>query len=205
MKISRRGKLARRGKHTKRAGKHLRYKTKSKKFSGSKRYHRGNKRTHKRGKRFHRGGEKGCESLEFTDWTTNTISGSGNNEHTADGNPNIFLTYKKKGSLMSVPSDFSIEFKIRTNTVVRRYISDIVLKRQTSPHITCIITNNQLNSIIESIKNQNNEILVPAYINDNFSVAAIYGSYDFSFQSNLQCFEKVKKLLEDKISSLPPI
>ena len=56
MKLSRRGKQARRGRHTKRAGKHLRYK--SKKFSGSKRYHRGNKRTYKRGKRFHRGGEE---------------------------------------------------------------------------------------------------------------------------------------------------
>jgi hypothetical protein len=59
MKLSRRGKLARRGKHTKRAGKHLRYKTKSKKFRASKRYHRGNKRTYKRGKRFHRGGTHG--------------------------------------------------------------------------------------------------------------------------------------------------
>jgi len=55
MKISRRGKQARRGRHTKRTGKHLRYK--SKKFRASKRYHRGNKRTYKRGKRFHRGGE----------------------------------------------------------------------------------------------------------------------------------------------------
>jgi hypothetical protein len=57
MKLSRRGKLARRGKHTKRAGKYLRYKSKSKKIRASKRYHRGNKRTYKRGKRFHRGGD----------------------------------------------------------------------------------------------------------------------------------------------------
>ena len=35
MKLSRRGKLGRRVRHTKRAGKHLRYKSKSKKFSGS--------------------------------------------------------------------------------------------------------------------------------------------------------------------------
>ncbi len=53
------GKLARRGKHTKRAGKYLRYKSKSKKIRASKRYHRGNKRTYKRGKRFHRGGAHG--------------------------------------------------------------------------------------------------------------------------------------------------
>jgi hypothetical protein len=62
MKISRRGKLARRGKHTKRAGKHLGYKSKSKKFRGSKRYHRGNKRTYKRGRRLHVGGFN-CDSI----------------------------------------------------------------------------------------------------------------------------------------------
>jgi hypothetical protein len=55
MKLSRRGKSARRGRHTKRAGKHLRYK--GKKVRGSKRYHRGHKRTHKRGRRLQRGGE----------------------------------------------------------------------------------------------------------------------------------------------------
>ena len=54
MKLSRRGKSARRGRHTKRAGKHLRYK--GKKVRGSKRYHRGHKRTHKRGRRLQRGG-----------------------------------------------------------------------------------------------------------------------------------------------------
>ena len=53
MKLSRRGKSARRGRHTKRAGKHLRYK--GKKVRGSKRYHRGHKRTHKRGRRLHMG------------------------------------------------------------------------------------------------------------------------------------------------------
>jgi hypothetical protein len=55
MKLSRRGKSARRGRHTKHAGKHLRYK--GKKVRGSKRYHRGHKRTHKRGRRLQRGGE----------------------------------------------------------------------------------------------------------------------------------------------------
>jgi len=167
---------------------------------------RGHKRarTYKRGKRFHRGGEKGCESLEFSDWTT-TMSGFGDNKHTADGTQNIFLTYKKKGSLMSDSSDFSIEFKTRSSKAVSRYISDIVLKRQTSPHITCMITDNQFDSIIESIRKQKNEIVVPAYINDNLLVTAVYGLYDFSFQSNLQCFEKVKTLLEQKISSLPQI
>ena len=58
MKLSRRGKSARRGRHTKRAGKHLRYR--GKKVRGSKRYHRGRGggrvRTHKRGKRLQRGG-----------------------------------------------------------------------------------------------------------------------------------------------------
>jgi hypothetical protein len=54
MKLSRRGKSARRGRHTKRAGKHLRYK--GKKVRASKRYHRAHKRTYKRGRRFHRGG-----------------------------------------------------------------------------------------------------------------------------------------------------
>ena len=53
MKLSRRGKSARRGRHTKRAGKHLRYR--GKKVHASKRYHRGHKRTHKRGRRFHMG------------------------------------------------------------------------------------------------------------------------------------------------------
>ena len=165
---------------------------------------RSRKYGHKRGKRFHRGGVKGCESLEFIDWTT-TMSGFGSNNYTANGNQNIFLTYKKKGSLMSYPSDFSIEFKTRYSKVGGRYVSDIVLKRQTSPYITCMITDNQLNDIIESIGEQKNEILVPAYINDNLSAAAVYGLYDFSFQSNLQCFEKVKTLLEEKINSLAPI
>jgi hypothetical protein len=54
MKLSRRGKSARRGRHTKRTGKHLRYK--GKKVRASKRYHRGHKRTHKRGRRLHMGG-----------------------------------------------------------------------------------------------------------------------------------------------------
>ncbi len=53
MKLSRRGKSARRGRHTKRTGKHLRYK--GKKVRASKRYHRGHKRTHKRGRRLHMG------------------------------------------------------------------------------------------------------------------------------------------------------
>ena len=53
MKLSRRGKSARRGRHTKRAGKHLRYR--GKKVRGSKRY-RGHKRTYKRGRRLQRGG-----------------------------------------------------------------------------------------------------------------------------------------------------
>ena len=54
MKLSRRGKSARRGRHTKRAGKHLRYR--GKKVRASKRYHRAHKRTYKRGRRVHRGG-----------------------------------------------------------------------------------------------------------------------------------------------------
>ena len=54
MKLSRRGKSARRGRHTKRAGKHLRFK--GKKVRASKRYHRAHKRTYKRGRRVHRGG-----------------------------------------------------------------------------------------------------------------------------------------------------
>lgn len=53
MKLSRRRKSARRGRHTKRTGKHLRYKVK--KVHGSKRYHRGHKRTHKRGRRLQGG------------------------------------------------------------------------------------------------------------------------------------------------------
>ena len=57
MKLSRRGKLGRRVRHTKRAGKHLRYKCK--KVHASKRYHRGHKRTHKCGRRFQRGGAPG--------------------------------------------------------------------------------------------------------------------------------------------------
>ena len=65
MKISRRGKLARRGKHTKRAGKHLRYKIKSKQFRASKRYHRGNKRTYKRGRRLHGGGTEVVTDVKF--------------------------------------------------------------------------------------------------------------------------------------------
>ena len=54
MKLSRRGKSARRGRHTKRAGKLLRYR--GKKVRASKRYHRAHKRTYKRGRRVHRGG-----------------------------------------------------------------------------------------------------------------------------------------------------
>ena len=68
MKLSRRGKSARRGRHTKRAGKHLRYR--GKKVRGSKRYHLGHKRTHKRGRRLQRGGgesiEKRLRALNFS-------------------------------------------------------------------------------------------------------------------------------------------
>ena len=60
MKLSRRGKSARRGRHTKRARKNLRYK--GKKVHGSIRYHRGHKRTYKRGKRLQMGGEN-CETI----------------------------------------------------------------------------------------------------------------------------------------------
>lgn len=66
MKLSRRGKSARRGRHTKRAGKKLRYR--GKKVRGSKRYHRGHKRTHKRGRRLQRGGEPCDEIAKIEDW-----------------------------------------------------------------------------------------------------------------------------------------
>lgn len=86
MKLSRRGKSARRGKHTKRAGKHLRYK--GKKVRASKRYHRGHKRTYKRGRRFQRGGVKG-DSVVIAETELN-------------------LLYKKEGSLLPIPNDFKI-------------------------------------------------------------------------------------------------
>ena len=66
MKLSRRGKSARRGRHTKRAGKHLRYR--GKKVRGSKRYHRGHKRTHKRGRRLQRGGLKPNTNIFVLPW-----------------------------------------------------------------------------------------------------------------------------------------
>jgi len=88
MKLSRRGKSARRGRHTKRAGKHLRYK--GKKVRGSKRHHRGHKRTYKRGKRLQRGGVRGVMDSVVIDET------------------DLNLLYKKKGSLLPIPNDFKI-------------------------------------------------------------------------------------------------
>ena len=71
MKLSRRGKSARRGRHTKRAGKHLRYK--GKKVRASKRYHRAHKRTYRRGRKLQRGGVK-CGGIEITEWHIDTTS-----------------------------------------------------------------------------------------------------------------------------------
>ena len=106
MKLSRRGKSARRGRHTKRTGKKLRYK--GKKVSGSKRYNRGHKRTYKRGRRFQRGG--GGEPLKCK-FTEPTEDSKGFYELTISERD---LFFKKRGVLIqgSPSQKFTITLKV---------------------------------------------------------------------------------------------
>jgi hypothetical protein len=112
MKLSRRGKSVRRGRHTKRAGKNLRYK--GKKVRGSKRHHRAHKRTYKRGKRFHRGGEVNCESIvNLKPWSTDPESTEVTNI------PKVNLKYKKNGTLMYAYSDFNVVLFVYKNNSIK--------------------------------------------------------------------------------------
>lgn len=134
MKLSRRGKSARRGRHTKRAGKHLRYR--GKKVSGSKRYHREHKRTHKRGRRFHRGGdltvqdaqaaadqagmtpEKLCSKIKqvMGNWVeVNTSTMRGLNGFRANI-PDVYLKCKK--TFRNTIGKFSVNLKVTNLPVI---------------------------------------------------------------------------------------
>ena len=119
MKLSRRGKSARRRRHTKRTGKHLR--CRGKKVSGSKRYHRGHKRTYKRGKRFQRGGEDD-DPWKVIPWTEVREVGE-----VGEGNPpkkqaTGLLVYKKD-------STFSLTSESKYFLVTLETLSGIVTSK----------------------------------------------------------------------------
>jgi hypothetical protein len=122
MKLSRRGKSARRGRHTKRARKNLRYK--GKKVRGSKRYHRGHKRTHKRGRRLQRGGVN--FHIEYSVLGDN-IECSANAIITGVLNPGLAkfdLKYQKKYWPSEQTSQFSMTGKLnreKTSLTFIRY------------------------------------------------------------------------------------
>ncbi len=118
MKLSRRGKHARRtmhtrrGKYTKHAVNHLRYK--SKKFRASKIYTRGRGggrvRTHKRGKRFQKGGNE-CETIaKVGEWIS-----APDNSYIANI-PSVNLKYQKKKFWSTIAySNFNVVLKISNN------------------------------------------------------------------------------------------
>ena len=133
MKLSRRGKSARRGRHTKRAGKHLRYR--GKKVRASKRYHRAHKRTYKRGKRLQRGGvltedevvdaeaqagmtpEELCSKIkqEMEGWfEVNTSDNHGLNGFRAHI-PTVYLRYRK---IPFNTGKFSVNLKVTNLQVI---------------------------------------------------------------------------------------
>jgi Skp family chaperone for outer membrane proteins len=200
MKISRRGKLARRGKHTKRAGKHLRYKTKSKKFRASKRYHRGRGRvrvrTHKRGKRFHNGG-----AVTFQDIiAAQDPSNSSITNYTVQGTIDTIKYKKTSGlSITSGESPFQIEIKSTNNGLTangRNYPSqlvvNIIFKRLNPPEVIYTMRSSKLDNIVTSINDGSNETVEG--INQVDHVTA---NYNFSFKENTENFKSIQEKVEE--------
>jgi hypothetical protein len=123
MKLSRRGKSARRGRHTKRAGKKLRYR--GKKVRGSKRYHLGHKRTHKRGRRLQRGGEPCDEIAKIEEWRIDINGPHIFQDSHVNSIPKVMLRNKKSFSFSPIVTGFNVVLRIlRDKTLRIEFIRD---------------------------------------------------------------------------------
>lgn len=89
------------------------------------------------------------------------------------------------------------------STGTENYISHIVFTRKTNPVVKYTIdyiTLCQLISQIEGIERGDNVVpkLIGGHLSNSSHIRDVYGYYNFSFPSNLQCFIKIRDKIKEK-------